>query len=81
MMAQLRETLNEGNFTPATLYWLKLSRKNGSATFTPHLIHEASGVGTNFAVIDLNKDRRPDIVTSARRGTWLFLNKIPTARR
>ena len=58
------------------LYWFKLSRAGGRVTFTPHLIHDNSGIGTDFAVGDVNGDKRPDIVTNARHGAFLFLNTL-----
>lgn len=66
----------EGFQAPAVLYWFKLSRAGGKVTFTPHLIHDNSGIGTYFAVGDVNGDGRPDIVTDARHGAFLFLNTM-----
>jgi len=43
------------------------------AKFTPNLIDDASGIGTQFEVIDINKDGLPDIVTSNKRGVHLLL--------
>ena len=63
------------------LYWFKLSRAGGKATFTPHYIHDNSGIGTDFEVGDVNGDGRPDIVTAARHGTFLFLNTLPKPKR
>jgi hypothetical protein len=71
----------EGFQAPATLYWFKLSRTGGVATFTPREIHDRSGIGTDFAVGDVNGDGKPDIVTTARQGTWLFLNTMGAGRR
>lgn len=58
------------------LYWFKLSRAGGKVTFTPHQIHDNSGIGTDFAVGDVNGDKTPDVVTNARHGTFLFLNTL-----
>jgi len=57
------------------LYWFKLTRENGTATFTPNLIDNRSGVGTMVAAQDVNGDRRPDIIVGNKRGTILFLSK------
>jgi hypothetical protein len=58
---------------PAILLWLKLSRANGTATLTPNLIHQDSGVGTQVTVADLNRDGRPDIFTASKKGTLIHL--------
>ena len=71
----------EGFQAPAVLYWFKLSRAGGKVTFTPHLIHDNSGIGTTFAVGDVNGDGRPDIVTDARHGAFLFVNELSAAAR
>jgi hypothetical protein len=47
----------------------------GGAEFVPELIHNKSGVGSSFDVVDLNKDGRPDIVTATAYGTFVFFAK------
>lgn len=47
----------------------------GGAEFVPELIHNRSGVGSSFDVVDLNKDGKPDIVTATAFGTFAFLSK------
>ncbi len=54
------------------LYWFELSRVDGSPVWTPHQIDDDSGVGTQFEVADVNGDGLLDIVTSNKRGTFLF---------
>ncbi|MGH9373802.1 MAG: FG-GAP repeat domain-containing protein, partial [Vicinamibacterales bacterium] len=46
----------------------------GGAEFVPELLHNRSGIGSNAAVADLNKDGAVDIITSTRRGTFIFWN-------
>ncbi|MGH9310826.1 MAG: FG-GAP repeat domain-containing protein, partial [Vicinamibacterales bacterium] len=46
----------------------------GGAEFVPELLHNRSGIGSNAAVADLNKDGAIDIITSTRRGTFVFWN-------
>ena len=63
----------------SVLYWYRTVRNPkapGGAEFVPELIHNRSGVGSHFAVVDLNKDGAPDIITSVNRGTFIFYNKL-----
>jgi len=64
-----------GGKDPAMLYWIELNRKNGKPEFTTHVIDNDSGVGTQFEVVDMNKDKKLDIVTSNKKGVRLFLQK------
>jgi hypothetical protein len=57
------------------LYWFRTVRNPkapGGAEFVPELIHNRSGVGSQFAVADLNGDGAVDIITSTNRGTFIF---------
>ncbi len=57
------------------LYWFRTVRNPkapGGAEFVPELIHNRSGVGSQFSVVDLNNDSRVDIITSTNRGTFIF---------
>ena len=51
----------------------------GGAEFVPELIHNRSGVGSSFDVVDLNKDGRPDIATATAYGTFVFFGKPAAA--
>lgn len=61
---------------PPVLYWFELSRAGGIVRWIPHLIDNRSGVGTQIAVGDVDGDGRPDVLTSARKGTFLFINRL-----
>jgi len=64
------------------LYWFKLVRGlDHTAEFVPHLIDTNSGVGTEVVVGDVNGDHRPDIVVGNKKGTFLFLQELPTMHR
>jgi 3-keto-disaccharide hydrolase/FG-GAP repeat len=65
-------------FGPAVLYVYRVVRNPkapGGAEFVPELIHNRSGVGSHFVLADLNGDGKPDIVTSAIYGTFIFFNE------
>jgi hypothetical protein len=58
---------------PPVLYRFQLVRKPGGAVeWIPSLIHNASGVGTQIIAKDINQDGRIEIVTTARKGTFVF---------
>lgn len=60
----------------AVLAWLELKRDGkGNASFVPHVIDSSSGVGTQFAVGDLNKDGVPDIAVGSKKGVFVFLSE------
>ncbi len=67
-----------GHDWPAMLYWFEASvvtSKDGKVKetrFTPRVIDTDSGIGTQFWVGDFNGDGLPDIVTSNKKGTFLF---------
>lgn len=52
--------------------WVVRYEKQGDE-WVRHVIDEDSGVGTQFVVQDINKDKKLDIVTSNKNGVFLFL--------
>jgi len=64
-----------GGKDPAMLYWIELNRKKGKVEFTAHVIDNDSGVGTQFEVVDMNNDKKLDIVTSNKKGVRVFIQK------
>lgn len=61
---------------PAVVYWFKLNRdKEGQVSFVPYLVDDDSGVGVEIASGDITANGYPDIVTSNKNGTFVFLNQ------
>ncbi|MEY2599932.1 MAG: hypothetical protein RLZZ142_2191 [Verrucomicrobiota bacterium] len=61
---------------PPVLYWFEIRRDGkGGAEFIPHLVDDASGVGTQVTTGDLNKDGKVDIAVANKSGVFLFLQK------
>jgi len=60
---------------PKVLWWFELKRAGGSATFVPHLIDDNSGVGTQVTAVDLNGDKKLDVVVGNKAGAFVFLRK------
>jgi len=61
---------------PAYLYWFEAKRdKNGFTSFIPHEIDDDSGIGTQFAIADMNGDGLLDIIISNKKGVFLFIQE------
>ena len=61
-----------GGNEPAVMYWFELQRQDGRAHWIRHQFDHDSGVGTQFEVADVNGDELPDVVTSNKKGVYLF---------
>jgi hypothetical protein len=60
---------------PAVVYWFKLTRpKKGEAHYTPHLVDDNSGVGTQVTPGFVTNRKRPDIVVGNKKGVFLLQN-------
>ena len=67
-----------GAHEPVFMYWYEVVRAKGQAPkFTAHRIMAGlgTGVGTQFEIFDMNKDKKPDIVLSNKKGVNLLLQK------
>ncbi len=60
---------------PAVVVWFELQRKGREVKWVKHEVDNDSGVGTQFAVADLNGDKRPDIITSNKKGVHVFIQQ------
>lgn len=60
---------------PAVVYWFELQRSEDGVQYIPHEIDNDSGVGTQFAVGDLNGDGKIDIVTGNKKGGHVFIQQ------
>jgi len=62
-----------GSDQPARLYWFKAAKgPDGATTFEPKEIDDQSGIGTQFEVLDFNGDGLLDVVSSNKKGVFLF---------
>lgn len=64
---------------PGVVYWFKtIRRPGGQMAFEPHLVDNYVAIGTQIAAVDVNADGRPDVLTAARKGVYVFLNNVTT---
>jgi hypothetical protein len=67
-----------GEFDPVVMYWFEIERSKGQPPkFTKHEIEAGrdTGVGTQFEMIDFNKDGTLDLVLSNKKGVNVILQK------
>jgi len=60
---------------PPVINWYQLKRRAGQVEWVRHEIDNDSGIGTQFLVIDLNRDKRLDVVTSNKQGVRIILQQ------
>jgi HEAT repeat protein len=72
---------DDGIDDPAMLVWYELVRKEGKPVWIRHDIDSDSGVGLHVAITDVNNDGLLDIVTSSKKGVYLFLQEKGTAAK
>ena len=63
------------NGTPVIYAFLLRRGADGSVRYEPRRIDDASGIGVQLVVTDANGDRRPDIVSANKRGTFVFISR------
>lgn len=56
------------------IYWFQLKRgAGGTASYTPHLIDNKSGIGVSIAYADLNGDGFMDVMAGGKYGAYVHL--------
>jgi hypothetical protein len=60
---------------PGVLWWFELKREGGKAKYIPHIIDDNSGVGTQVLAVDINGDKKLDVVVGNKRGAFVHLRK------
>ena len=69
-----------GGKEPVVLYWFeRTGPTKGAPKFIPHKIEGGTGVGTQFEVLDMNGDKRLDIVVSNKKGVHVFMQETGAA--
>jgi hypothetical protein len=61
--------------TPVLYAFLLRRGAGGEVRYEAKPIDDASGIGTQLVVEDVNRDGRPDIVVGNKRGTFVFISK------
>jgi FG-GAP-like repeat len=67
-----------GAYDPVVMYWFEVIRARGQQPkIVPHQITAGlgTGVGTQFEIHDMNRDSKPDIVLSNKKGVNVLLQK------
>lgn len=65
-----------GSDGPAATYWLRNTKgADGIAQFTPMLIDDDCGVGTQFEVADINGDGLLDVIVSNKKGVRVIVQE------
>lgn len=60
---------------PGVLYWYQPRRTPAGVTWRKHLIDDASGVGNQVVVADVDGDDRLDIASANKHGVFVFLQR------
>ena len=68
----------EPNAAPVS-YWFKLTRGSSGVAYTPYLIDDNSGIGTQVVAGNVNKDKFPDLVVGNKRGTFVLIHQATKA--
>ena len=66
---------------PAHLYWFELVRAAGTVDFIPHLVDDASGIGTQVTVGDVTGDGLDDILIANKKGAFVFVHEVASVGR
>ena len=66
---------DEGLDDPAVLCWYEMRREKNRPTWVRHDIDFDSGVGLHFQIVDLDGDGRLDLVTSNKKGVFVFFQE------
>jgi hypothetical protein len=65
-----------GSSWDAKVFWLKaVKEKDGFTNFVPHVIDTDSGIGTQFAVEDIDGDGLLDIISSNKKGVHVIVQQ------
>jgi hypothetical protein len=59
----------------SVIYWFKLTRDGGKPTFVAYPIDNNSGVGTQVMAVDVNGDKKLDIVVGNKKGTFVLIQE------
>lgn len=60
---------------PGVLYWFSPRRASSGVTWSKHLIDDASGVGNQVVIGDIDGDGRLDIASANKQGVFVFVQE------
>jgi hypothetical protein len=60
---------------PPVVYWFELQRKDGKVGYLPHLLDDRSGVGVDVQAVDLNGDKKVDVVIANKFGQFVLIQE------
>ncbi|MEC8556122.1 MAG: PVC-type heme-binding CxxCH protein [Planctomycetota bacterium] len=59
----------------AVVYWFKLVRGEDSVDWIPYRADGEAGIGRQISIVDVNKDKRPDIVVGGMVGAHVLIQQ------
>ena len=63
-----------GGYEPLAIHYYTIDTSTGSFTRHPIAYNSAAGAGTQFVVVDFDKDGDADLLTSGKSGQFWFEN-------
>ena len=70
-----------GSNDPARLYWLKARKApDGMMSFTPYVIDDNSGIGTQVIAGFISNKKYPDVVVGNKKGVFVFEHQVKKSK-
>jgi putative membrane-bound dehydrogenase-like protein len=59
----------------SVVYWFRLTRTEEGIDWVPYLVDDQAGIGRQVSIVDLNNDKKPDIVVGGMKGTHVLIHQ------